>query len=78
MRPCTKVFLALALLVAGIAPAQEHRTFRIPFRTVNGMMMLIDAEVNDTPAKLLLDTGASYTVMPSTRESVGLETRSGS
>jgi len=37
--------------------AQTRRTFRIPFRTANGMI-LVDATVNGHPASLLLDTGA--------------------
>jgi hypothetical protein len=54
------LFLVL-LLFAGIASAQP-RTYRIPFHTVNGMILL-DATVNDKPATLLLDTGADFTLI---------------
>jgi hypothetical protein len=57
------VWLLALLLFASVASAQEQRrTFRVPFHTVNGMIML-DAEVNGKPAVLLLDTGADFTLV---------------
>lgn len=44
------------------AQEQQPRTFRIPFHSVNGMVLL-DAEVNGKPAVLLLDTGADFTLI---------------
>jgi len=53
----------LLLLFVSVASAQEqHRTFRIPFHSVNGMILL-DATVNNKPAVLLLDTGADFTLI---------------
>lgn len=56
--------VALALLLcADAATAQgPSRSFRVPFHTVNGMVLL-DAEVNGKPAVLLLDTGADFTLI---------------
>jgi len=51
-----------ALVLAGVALAQEYKTFTVPFHTVNGMILL-DATVNDKPAVLLLDTGADATLI---------------
>jgi predicted aspartyl protease len=54
----TRSLPALCLLaLASVTAAQPHRTFRIPFHTVSGMILL-DATVNGHPASLLLDTGA--------------------
>ena len=59
----TLAFLAGLFLFAGVVSAQErHQTFRIPFQTVNGMILL-DAVVNAKPASLLLDTGAKNTIV---------------
>ena len=53
----------LLLLFAGVASAQEQsRTFSVPFRSVNGMILL-DAAVNGKPAVLLLDTGADNSIV---------------
>ena len=50
------------LLFAGVASAQEQsRTYRVPFRSVNGMILL-DGQLNGTPALLLLDTGARVSI----------------
>ncbi len=57
------MLLTLLLLFAGVAsPQEQHRTFRIPFHSVNGLILL-DAKVNGVPAVLLFDTGASRTVV---------------
>jgi hypothetical protein len=57
---CTVLVL---LLLAGVASPQEQpRTFRVPFHTVNGMVLL-DAMVNGKPAVLLLDTGANLSIV---------------
>lgn len=42
--------------------AAVARTFTVPFRNVNGVILL-DAKVNDKPAVLLLDTGAGLSVL---------------
>jgi hypothetical protein len=53
----------LFLLLATPLYAQESpRTFRVPFHSVNGMILL-DATVNDKPAVLLLDTGADNSIV---------------
>jgi hypothetical protein len=41
---------------------QEHRAFTVPFRTVNGMILL-DGQINGKPVSLLLDTGANNSVV---------------
>ena len=62
----------LAALFAGVASAQQQpQTFRIPFHTVNGMILL-DATVNGKPAALLLDTGANNTIISA--QAAGLAT----
>src|SRR5258708_34879668 len=59
----TILLLTLLLLFAGVAsPQEQHRTFRIPFHSVNGLILL-DAKVNGVPVVLLFDTGASRTVV---------------
>ncbi len=52
----------LTLGIASITAAQTHRTFRVPFHTVSGMI-LVDATVNGHPASLLLDTGANNSIL---------------
>ena len=56
--------LALLLFpgVASLAKAQEHKVYRVPFHSVDSMILL-NATVNDKPAVLLLDTGAVSTVI---------------
>jgi predicted aspartyl protease len=50
------------LLCLLLAPLTHAQTFRVPFHSVNGMILL-DATVNDKPAALLLDTGADFTLI---------------
>ena len=53
----------LCLVFAGVASAQEQaRTFKIPFHSVNNLILL-DAKVNGKPAALLLDTGAQFAMV---------------
>ena len=53
----------LLLLFAGVASAQEQsRTYRVPFRSVNGMILL-DGQLNGNPAVLLFDTGARTSIV---------------
>ena len=59
----------ICLFFAGAAPAQEQphaqapsNVFRVPFHTVNGMI-LIDARVNGQPSVMLFDTGARTTLL---------------
>jgi hypothetical protein len=53
----------LFLLLAIPLHAQEgSRTFRVPFHSVNAMILL-DAEINGKPAVLLLDTGADNSIV---------------
>jgi len=40
----------------------QHGTFRVPFHTANGLILL-DATVNGHPASLLLDTSASNSIV---------------
>ena len=49
--------LVVVLFLAVSLHAQEHRTFTVPFHTVDGMILL-DGQINGKPATLLLDTGA--------------------
>jgi len=47
---CGLSLLAATVFFAGVSSAQEQRhTYRIPFHTVNGVVLL-DAKVNDKPA----------------------------
>jgi hypothetical protein len=61
----------LTFILASVTSAQTHRTFRVPFHTVSGMI-LVDAIVNGHPASLLLDTGANNTIL--SPQAVGLAT----
>ena len=61
------LLLLLAMGGCGIGPIpcfaqQPAKTFRVPFHSVNGMILL-DATVNGKPATLLLDTGANLTIV---------------
>jgi Aspartyl protease len=67
-QPEVSLLLLALFLFAGIASAQP-RTFRVPFHTVNGMILL-DATVNGKPAVLLLGTGADSTIISA--EAAGL------
>ena len=43
--------------------AQQHaKTFRVPFHDANGLILL-DIKVNDNPAVMILDSGASFTLL---------------
>ena len=53
--------LLVVILVAVSLHAQE-RTFRVPFHSVGGMILL-EGMVNDKPAVLLLDTGADNSII---------------
>jgi len=59
---CTFFLCALLFIVASAARAQERRTFTVPFRSVNGMILL-DGQINGKPAVFLLDTGANNSVV---------------
>ena len=63
------VRVLVLLLYFLLAPLSHAQTFRVPFRSVNGMILL-DGQVNDKPAALLLDTGADFTLI--TPEAAGL------
>lgn len=63
MRRFTAVALVLCLF-SPLAVAQDRRTFAIPFRSVNGVILL-EAKVNGRTAVLLLDTGAQDSMMDS-------------
>lgn len=56
------------VLAQVMAPAQR-RTFRVPFRSVNGLILL-DAKVNDNAARLVLDTGSASTIVAVPRDPV--------
>src|SRR5271163_911487 len=56
-------YLLLLLFLLTPLPNRAHSgTLRIPFRTVRSMI-LIEAEVNGEPVTLLMDTGATSTVI---------------
>ena len=61
--------LLLAVAFTLFASTVHAQTFRVPFHTVNGMILL-DAQVNGKPAALLLDTGANSTIISA--EAAGL------
>jgi len=54
--------LLSTLVIAGLAVADESKTYRIPFHTVGGMILL-DAVVDGKPASLPLDIGANNAVV---------------
>jgi len=55
--------LLLSALLTLPCPAQQsQRTFRVPFHTVNGTVLL-DATVSNRPAVFLLDTDADFTLI---------------
>jgi len=56
------MFLLCTLAIAGIAVAGKWKTYRAPFHTAKGMILL-DAVVEGKPAFLLLDTGANNTII---------------
>ena len=58
------LLMALPLFVlAGVALAQpRHRTLTVPFH-VKHSLILLEAEINDKPRMLILDTGAQSTIV---------------
>jgi hypothetical protein len=53
----------LLFLIAPLALAQETgRVYRVPFHSVNSMILL-DVTVNGNPAVMLLDTGANNSIV---------------
>lgn len=65
----------LAGLFAGAASPQEQpRTFRIPFHTVNSLILL-EGQLNGKPAVFLLETGAGPNF--ATYEAAGLKPHEG-
>jgi hypothetical protein len=54
--------LLSTLVIARLAVADESKTYRIPFHTVGGMILL-DAVVDGKPASLPLDIGANNAVV---------------
>jgi hypothetical protein len=53
----------LLLLLSPLAVAQEAgRVYRVPFHSVNSMILL-DVTVNGNPAVMLLDTGANNSIV---------------
>ena len=73
--------LLFALLFSGVftgvvsAQEQQPRTFRIPFHSVTGGLILLDGKINGRPALLLLDTGAGPNF--ATYEAAGLKPNEG-
>lgn len=62
-RPLVGTLFFLAVFSALPCLAQQTaKTYRVPFHSVNGMILL-DATVNGKPAVLLLDTGAEFTII---------------
>lgn len=58
--------LLFVLLSFVVVLSAQTRSYRVPFHTVKGMILL-DAIVGGKPASLLLDTGANNTILsPST------------
>jgi hypothetical protein len=56
-------YFVLALLLLTPLPNRAHSTaLRIPFRTAQSMI-IVQAKVNGTPVQLLLDTGATRTIV---------------
>ena len=56
--------LLLALLFCLPAQAQERKTYTVPFRSVNSLILL-DGQLNGKPATLILDTGAQLSLLDS-------------
>jgi hypothetical protein len=57
------LLFAVLLIGSPLALAQEtSRTFRVPFHSVNGLILL-DVKMTGKPAAVLLDTGAQTTVI---------------
>lgn len=66
------LFLTALLLLALPCLAQTAKTYRVPFHTVNAIILL-DAKVNGKTAVLILDTGAQDSMVDS--KSVGFDPR---
>jgi len=54
--------LLLAVSFSLFASTLHAQTFRVPYHSVNSMILL-DARVNGKPAALMLDTGSAMTVL---------------
>jgi hypothetical protein len=63
------VFCTFFLLSIPCLAQQSAKTYRLPFHSVNGLILL-DATVNNKPAMLLLDTGAQYAMVD--KHAIGL------
>lgn len=50
------------MLLLSTATLAQGPTFRIPFHTVNGQILL-DGQLNGKPAALLLDSGANNSIV---------------
>ena len=57
-----RTFSLVLLFFVGIASAQQARTYRVPFHAANGIILL-EVEVNDKPAVLVLDTGSRFSAV---------------
>ena len=67
MRARPRFILAVLLLFVGVASAQvlgpeQRRTFRVPFHSVNSLILL-EGQLNGKPAVFLLDTGANNSIV---------------
>jgi hypothetical protein len=57
--------LLLAVAFSLFASTLHAQTFRVPFHTFNGVILLDSVTVNDKRAVFLLDTGSSGTIASS-------------
>ena len=58
MRKTLLSMLTLFFFASFGSPQEQHRIFRIPFHTANGLILL-NAELNCKPAIFLLDSGSN-------------------
>jgi hypothetical protein len=56
-----QTYLALITLLLTLMASRQDRAFHLPFRDESGLILL-DLKVNEKPAVLLLDTGATTTL----------------
>lgn len=54
--------ILLFVLLFSIGVSAQPRSYRVPFHTVNGLILL-DATVNGHPATFVLDTGSASTIV---------------